>query len=100
MNWTQNEINETYQRIQAIAATDNKFREVLLSNPQKAIEELTGKTLPDGYTIKVIESDPAFSATFVLPLSRTGEITDDDLDNIAGGLGYGYVEGCGGQIVK
>ena len=100
MTWTQNEINETYQKAQELAATDNKFRESLLKNPQKAIEELTGKALPDGYTIKVIESDPAFSSTFVLPLSRIGEMSDDDLDNIAGGFGYCPVDECGANIVK
>jgi len=100
MNWTQNEINETYTKAQKLAATDETFRAELLSNPRNAIEKLTGKAFPDGYSIKVIESDPAYSATFVLPPARTDELSDDDLDNVAGGTGFCPSDACGGQVVK
>lgn len=100
MSWTQKEIDDTYAQAQKLAATDEAFRAELLSNPRSAIEKLTGKTLPDSYNIKVIESDPNYSATFVLPLIQSGDLSFDALDNVAGGVSACPSDVCGGQTVK
>ena len=100
MNWKQDEINKAYSEIQKYAATDKAFRAELLTNPRSAIEKFTGKVFPEGYSIKIIESDPNYSATFVLPHMNTGELSDDDLDNVAGGISQCPNDGCGGQTVK
>jgi hypothetical protein len=98
MEWSQEEINEVYEKAVQKATTDVKFRQDLLSDPKSTIEELTGKTLPDDYTITVVEnadpnySDPNYTATFVLP-SSSSELNFDDLDNVAGGS----FNVCGGQ---
>ncbi|MDR1473256.1 MAG: NHLP leader peptide family RiPP precursor [Lactobacillales bacterium] len=91
MAWTQEEINEVYKKIMQKAANDEEFRKNLLADPKYVIENLTGKTLPDDYTVTVVESadpnysDPNYAATFVLPSSSAGELNLDDLDNVAGG---------------
>ncbi|MDR0691005.1 MAG: NHLP leader peptide family RiPP precursor [Streptococcaceae bacterium] len=98
MPWSQEEINEIYEKAIQKATTDEEFRRELLNDPKTTIEKLTGKTLPDDYTIKVVEnadpnySDPNYTATFVLPSSSTGELNLDDLDNVAGGSNI-----CGAQ---
>lgn len=99
MVWTKEEINEVYEKVIQKAATGEDFRKSLLADPKVAIENLTGKDLPDEYTIAVVEnadphySDPNYTATFVLPSSSTGELDLDDLDHIAGGTNI-----CGAQV--
>ena len=100
MNWTQEKINETYVRIQKLATADEDFRNKLLQNPNSVITEIIGEDLPEGFNVKIVESDPAYSATFVLPPMSTGEISSDDLKNVAGGVLYEEInpfcnKGCG-----
>jgi hypothetical protein len=84
MVWTQEEMNEVYAKVMQKATTDEEFRKELLDSPKSAIEKLTGEALPDDYKIKVLENDPNYTATFVLP-SSAGELNIDDLENVAGG---------------
>jgi hypothetical protein len=82
------------------ATTDEEFRQKLLENPKAAIEKLTGETLPDDYKIKVLENDPNYTATFVLPDLKS-DLDLDDLENVAGGFGDCYGEdanACGNQV--
>ena len=98
MAWTQDEINDIYLRASNLAAKDRTFREELIRDPKAAIEKLTGEVLPDHFSIKIIESDPAYSATFVLPIMLSGDLSDDELDSIAGGTNTGTA--CGAQAGK
>jgi len=101
MGWTQDKINEIYLLARNRAAKDRAFRAELISDPKLAIEKLTGEELPEDYSIKIIESDPAYSATFVLPLMLSGELSDDELDNVAGGVSESCgSQSCGAQVVK
>ena len=45
---------------------------------------MTGEKLPEGFNIKVIENDPAYNATFVLPDLVSGEIEEDNLEEAGG----------------
>ena len=99
MYWTQEKINETYILARNLAAKNKAFRAELLANPTKAISKLVGVKLPESYNIKIIESDPAYSATFVLPLMLSDGLSDDELAAVAGGTGCGQLS-CGGQVVK
>jgi len=85
MAWTQEKINETYAKMQNLAATDEVFRTDLLQNPNATIEKLSGEKLPDDFSVRIIESDPNYSATFALPRLRTGELLDEELEKVAGG---------------
>lgn len=86
MAWTQEKINETYLQVQKLAATDEEFRAELLKDPCMAIAKISDEALPENFNIKVIENDPAYAATFVLPPIVSGELIDSDLDQVAGGV--------------
>lgn len=93
MVWTQDKVNEMYVQVQKLAVTDEEFREVLLADPKAAISKVAGETLPDDFKIRVIENDPKYAATFVLPPMLSDELGEEDLDMVAGG-GNCYVDGC------
>lgn len=88
MSWTQEEMNEVYSKVHKLALTDGEFREELMKDSKAAVEKLTGRELPDGFQIKVIENDPAYQATFVLPDFVGDEMDEADLDEVAGGVAF------------
>ena len=103
MAWTKEQINEIYVEVQRNAMTDEEFRNELLENPAKAIEKIAGIPLPDDYKIKVIENDPAYAATFVLPPMVSDELDEDALDAVAGGacgIDGCAADACAGDISK
>ena len=67
MAWTQEKINEVYMKAQQMAVVDEEFREELLRDSKMAIAKLAGEELPKDFNVKVIENDPQYAATFVLP---------------------------------
>ena len=94
MAWTQEKINQLYMEVQRMAVTDEEFRKELLEDSTAAIEKIAGEKMPAGVKVKVIENDPAYAATFVLPPMVSDELGDDELDAVAGG-GSCFVDGCG-----
>lgn len=85
MAWTQDKINEVYAKVQQAAVTDEEFREELLKDSSAAIAKIAGEELPEDFKVKVIENDPQYAATFVLPPMVSEELDDEDLDKVAGG---------------
>ena len=85
MDWTNEEKLELYSKVQMMSATDEAFRAELLANPIAALEKASGKKVPDWVKINVIEQDPDYSSTIVLPVFTGGELEDEALDNVAGG---------------
>lgn len=81
--WTQ-EFKDAYSQLQELAATDANFRSELLADANAAIEKVTGGTLPEGFTIKVIDQDPNYSVTIALPPLENA-VGDEALGNVAGG---------------
>lgn len=94
MAWTQQEINECIAACKQKAVTDAQFRQKLLKDPGEAIREISGKEIPAGFRIKVLESDPNYDATFVLPPPISGNLSDKDLDGVTGGSLVCPVEVC------
>lgn len=88
MEWTQETLNELYVRLQKQAMTDEEFRKELLADPNGVIERESGGKLPEGFKVNIIESDPAYTATFVLPDMIGDELEDDELDQVAGGISF------------
>ena len=86
MEWTQERLERVYKEIEKKAVLDEEFRKELLENPNKVIEEYIGEKLPEGFKINVVENDPAYSATFVLPELMGEELEDEELDAVAGGF--------------
>jgi len=95
MAWTQEKIQEVYIKAYNLAATDEAFREELVSNANAAIEKVAGEALPENFAVKIVENDPAYSATFVLPPL---ELLEGDLDMVAGGSDYLGMD-CIGNIL-
>lgn len=91
--WTQEEVNTAIAKVGEKAATDKTFREMVLHNPNMAIKEVTGLEVPAGFKIAVIENMPGIDQTYVLPDFRGGELTEDDLEKVAGGI-CGKDMGC------
>ena len=74
------------------AMEDDDFRKELLVSPQEVIEKETGKKIPEGLKVKVIEEEPN-SVTIVLPrkpseAETTEELSDDNLEKVAGGVNF------------
>ena len=85
MGWTEKEINEAIEVVSKKAATDKEFRKLCLENPNEAVKQVYGKEIPEEFKIKIIENEPGYDETFVLPDFIGGELSDDDLDKVAGG---------------
>lgn len=96
MAWTQEKMNEIYMKVQQLAVTDEEFRNKLLEDTNAAIEKVAGEPVPENFKVKVIESDPQYAATFVLPPMISDELDDEALDSVAGGvctIDGGYFDG-------
>jgi hypothetical protein len=76
------------QRVTERGATDPEFRAQLLADPKAAIHETFGVRVPHGFRIRFIEKGSDVDALVVLPdLPTTGELSEDLLDAVAGGVG-------------
>lgn len=83
--WTTEQVNQTIEAMLKKSVTDQEFRKKLLKNPKAMVKEYSGKEMPEGFSLKLIEADPAVDMTFVLPPLRTDELSDQELDQVAGG---------------
>ena len=68
----------------ARVADDEEFSALLLENPKEAIQRATGMTIPEEFTIQVHEEN-SMTAHVVLPASD--QLTEADLELVAGGVG-------------
>jgi hypothetical protein len=68
---------------------DQTFRRRLLENPRAAVEEELGSRLPEGVQVMAVE-ETADTIYLVLPsaspVEAGGELSDQDLEAVAGGL--------------
>lgn len=101
MSWTNKDIKEAMEAISKKAMTDAAFRKTCLEDSGKAIEEATGKTLPESFKVRFIENEGA-DATFVLPDFQPTdiELMESDLDQVAGGVQNKCGATCGGSEVS
>ena len=67
------------------ATYEADFRQLLLNNPDQAIAEVSGKAVPEDFTIKFVESDEDADETFVIPPLQDQELEAEELDQVAGG---------------
>jgi hypothetical protein len=88
------------QRIVQRSLEDGAFRRSLLEDPRAAIERELNTRLPAGVEIRAVEETPD-TVYLVLPGRPTdaesGELSDRDLESVAGGEGAGdeYSAGWG-----
>lgn len=77
----------------ARATTDRSFRDQLLTDPRRAIQDGFGVQIPPTVRIRCIERDADVDALIVLPdftaarAAAGDELSDDELDTVAGGQG-------------
>ncbi|MCB1096577.1 MAG: NHLP leader peptide family RiPP precursor [Verrucomicrobiae bacterium] len=77
------------------AAKYRKYRRMLLENPKKTIEMQLNNTLPENVIVELIQESP--NRIFVcLPhvVEHGSELSDEDLEQIAGGKGGGDTYPC------
>jgi hypothetical protein len=83
------------------AWADPKFKAKLLKNPAEAIKEATGAQIPKKISLSIHENGKD-TVHFVLPYvpAKSGELSDDDLEMVAGGKGGGNPSagGCGNAL--
>ena len=81
------ERSKALQAVLARASTDRDFRQQLLVDPKRAIRDALGIQIPQTFRLRFIERDPTVDSLVVLPdfISPDGELSDSDLETIAGG---------------
>jgi len=86
---------EFEKKLIAKAMKDEAFRKELLQNPkgvlQKELDQVGGVKLPAELEVKVVEQ-PDATLVLVLPSVPAETLTDDELEQIAGG---GFNDKCG-----
>ena len=88
MGWTEEETQSAIHAALKRAATDAEFRQLALQDANAAVQQITGKTLPEGFRVRVLER-AGYDVTLVLPdPAETGELADAELEQVAGGTGH------------
>lgn len=80
---------EIIDQIMDRASRDLDFRQRLLIDPKTTIYEELGVRVPASYKLRFIEKDRDTDALVVLPdyQDPSGELSDDELEAVAGGDG-------------
>lgn len=76
---------EMKERILNRASADVDFRVRLIADPKAAISSEIGATIPEGFDVAVHEES---ATTFHLVLPPSPELTEAELQMVAGGRGY------------
>jgi hypothetical protein len=85
------ENDPAFAKIIAKAWRDPAFKAELIANPAAALKA-EGIDLPDGVQVTVVEhSENHFH--FMLPPKPAGDLSDEELEAIAGGLGTPPIDG-------
>lgn len=83
--WTSDRAKDTLARLYKKAATDEAFRSLCLQNPREAVRQFAGQDLPEGFNLRFVDNAGA-DLTLVLPdLRRDGELSEAQLEAVAGG---------------
>jgi hypothetical protein len=67
------------------AARDSAFRKELIADPRAVIERETGIALSDGVKVEIVQEAPDH-LYLVVPPMRSGELVEQDLEAVAGGV--------------
>lgn len=94
--WNQQTIQDAFKKVMERAATDQNFRNLALSHPNEAVEQVSGRPVPPGVNLRFIDNAGAHY-TIVLPDSKRGdasELSDAQLEQVAGGRGSACSPPC------
>src|SRR5260221_133135 len=81
--WSVEKFNQTIAEIQKRSVTDSDFRALALKDPSAAVESVTGDPLPAGAKLRFVNQ--LDELTVVLPPPTSGELTEAQLEQVAGG---------------
>jgi hypothetical protein len=84
--WTSADVQSTIEEAIRRGRSDLAFRNLALADPNKALEMIAGKPVPEGLKIKFFDGSDAHM-TIVLPeyVEDESELTDLQLEQVAGG---------------
>lgn len=77
------QMSKLWSQIVAKAWADDKFKQRLLADPAAVLKE-NGLTVPAGLTVKVAE-DTDKVRNLILPVNPAAELSEAELDLVAGG---------------
>jgi len=80
---------EGYQKVLEKAYTDNAYRARLIKNTNEAIKEVVGPVIPAGVNFFVHENTTTTQHYVLppLPAAKSAELSDVELEQVAGGKG-------------
>lgn len=88
VNMNKDQIFELGSRVFQRAAADPDFRALALRDGTAAVEQVLGHPLPDGIRIRFVENDGATFTLGLPPARSADELSDRELEAVAGGRGY------------
>ncbi|MEO8624657.1 MAG: hypothetical protein ABI625_26480, partial [bacterium] len=93
---------KTLDAILERASIDSEFRRLLIADWRRAIHQSFGIVVPQKFRMRFVERDADVDALIVLPdlKHREGELSDGDLENVAGGVNDDGSEGGWGSAVN
>jgi Nitrile hydratase, alpha chain len=77
-------MTDAHAKLVSKALKDPAFRAALLKDANAAIEKELGVKVPPGLRIKVVEDTPT-TIHLALPVVAKGELSEADLETVAGG---------------
>jgi hypothetical protein len=87
---------ELQDKMQEWANDNVAYRNALLKTPKKVLEQHLGQEFPEEFEVEVVQDTPTkmYIALGGFPVAAGEELSDDDLENVAGGLIVGgFVSG-------
>ena len=87
MSWTQKELEELYRKANEKGKKDPDFCKKLETDARGALEELAGKSLPEGFQLKMVDGDSKYASAYMVPDFSGNELDLSALRSVAGGEG-------------
>ena len=88
---------EVERRLVQRSLQDEEFRQRLLDDPKGTLEQELGTRLPEGVVVRVVQ-ESAQSIYLVLPFASAvgegGEVSDRELEAVAGGDSFYCTQTC------
>jgi hypothetical protein len=86
-DWSEYAQQEAERMVFDRAANDPAFRALALRDGRAAVEEATGRSLPDGFTIRFVDPAGAHMTAILPRATDDSELADHELLAVAGGKG-------------
>ena len=80
------------------ASTDPEFHALALRDGTAAVEQVVGRKLPDGMKIRFVKNNGATFTLGLPPVRSSDDLTDSELETVAGGRGGFYVGPVTGPV--